>query len=321
MASPISVRGLGTSKHPSDEYAIVPMYFPGKDKDGNPVMAKITREVHLVDDLKANMLIGNDLIGPVEIAINVASKSAIRAVENPGNSSGQHLVKFIIIFIEKLRSKGVEVELHWVPAHIGIDGNESADIAAKQATGWRPKKNKRGKLVEYDSKHTAKPAMLARPLKNAQKSTLAKDAHKQWTKHWKENDKGRGLYALQPTPSKAVLKLHVGLPKDLGSLAVQMRTGKIGLRLFLHRRRVPGIDPERCQCRQGPQTVAYILFTCRKFTDLRRGLWKEEMKRAMWGELCWKTVLTNAFSLKKAAMFMKDTGLFGQFRAHNEEDN
>lgn len=39
-------------------------------------MAKIVREVHLVDDLKANMLIGNDLIGPEGITIDVASKSA-----------------------------------------------------------------------------------------------------------------------------------------------------------------------------------------------------------------------------------------------------
>jgi len=107
------------------------------------------------------------------------NQAAIRAIDNSGNSSGQHLVEFIIMFIEKLRSKGVEVELHWVPAHIGIDGNEFADIAAKQVTGWRQKKSKRDKLVEYDSKHTAKPAMLVCSLRNAQKSTLAKNAHKQ----------------------------------------------------------------------------------------------------------------------------------------------
>jgi hypothetical protein len=259
--------------------------------------------------------------GKSRVIICIDNQAAIRAVENPGNSSTQHLIKPITIFIEKLRSNGVEVELHWVPAHIGTDGNESADIAAKQATGWRQKKNKRGKLIEYDTKHTAKPAMLARPLRNAQKSTLAKDAHKQWIKHWKEDDKGRGLFALQPTPSIAVLQLLAGLPKDLSSLAVQTRTGKIGLRLLLYQRRIPGIDTERCQCRQGPQTVAHILFTCRKFARLGKELWKEERKRPMWGDLYLKTVLTTPFSLKKAAIFMKETGLFGQFRVHNEEDN
>jgi len=101
--------------------------------------------------------------GKNKVIICIDNQAAIRAVENPSNSSGQHLVKFIIKFIEKLRSNGVEVELHWVPAHIGIDGNESADIAAKQATGWRQKKNNRGKLIEYDTKAYSKARHASTP--------------------------------------------------------------------------------------------------------------------------------------------------------------
>jgi len=230
------------------------------------------------------------------------------------------LVKNIVKFINLLRKKGIEIELHWVPAHIGIKGNEMADIAAKQATGWRQKKNKRGKLVEYDTDRTAKPATLAHHLRSARKMVLAKEAQQQWTTSWNKDQAGRGLYALQSTPKKAVLKLQNGLTKDLSALAVQMRTGKIGLRVFLFRRKVPDTETERCQCRQAPQTVEHILFTCRKYANLRRNMWKEERKRKTWGELNLKTVLTNPHSLKKAATFMKETGLIGQFRAPIAED-
>jgi ribonuclease HI len=113
------------------------------------------------------------------VIICIDDQAAIRAIENPGNSSGQHLVKNIVKFINLLRKKGIEIELHWVPAHIGIKGSEMADIAAKQATGWRQKKNRRGKLVEYDTDRTAKPATLAHHLRSARKMVLAKEAQQQ----------------------------------------------------------------------------------------------------------------------------------------------
>ncbi len=39
--------------------------------------------------------------GKSRVIICIDNQAAIRAVENPGNSSGQHLIKSIIIFIEK----------------------------------------------------------------------------------------------------------------------------------------------------------------------------------------------------------------------------
>jgi len=101
---------------------------------------------------------------------------------------------------------------------------------------------------------------------------------------------------------------------------MQIRTRKIGLLLFLFRRRVPNIETERCQCRQAPQTIEHILFTCRKYADLRRNLRKEERKRKTWGELSLRDILTNPQSLKKAVTFMNETGFIGQFRAQIEED-
>jgi len=178
--------------------------------------------------------------------ICIYNQAAIRAVNNQSSSSGQHLIKNIVKLVNMLRKKGIEMELRWVPAHIGIKGNEMADVAAKQATGWKQKKNRRGKMVEYDTIQAAKPAALAHHLRSARKMVLSKDAQQQWTTSWTKNEAGRGLYALQPVPRKAVLKLHDGLTKDLSALAVQLRTGKIGLRQFLFRRRVPDIETECC---------------------------------------------------------------------------
>ena len=76
MASPLQVRGLGTNRHESWEYAICDIHMPGT-KDGQKVTSLFRREVHLVDNLKANMLLGNDIIGPEGFAIDMAKRHAV----------------------------------------------------------------------------------------------------------------------------------------------------------------------------------------------------------------------------------------------------
>ena len=62
MAVPLKGREIGSAKHNSDEFVSVPLYFLGRDKSKQLVYVQIDRELHLVDSLRANMLIGNDII-------------------------------------------------------------------------------------------------------------------------------------------------------------------------------------------------------------------------------------------------------------------
>ena len=75
MASPVPVRGLGNRIVMTDEYVVLTLYVDGIAKDGTPKTACLTTEVHLVDDLKANMLIGNDTMVPQGIAIDYDSQT------------------------------------------------------------------------------------------------------------------------------------------------------------------------------------------------------------------------------------------------------
>ena len=76
MASPLRVKGLGSAMHDTDEYVLIPMYIPSTKSDGTRVLCHITREVHLVDNLKAHMLLGNDVIGPERIVLDIARNKA-----------------------------------------------------------------------------------------------------------------------------------------------------------------------------------------------------------------------------------------------------
>lgn len=65
----------------------------------------------------------------------------------------------------------MKMEIHWVPAHIGIKGNEMADVAAKKATSWRQKKNRRGKRgkLRHKSDGEASPSSQKRKEDGANK--------------------------------------------------------------------------------------------------------------------------------------------------------
>lgn len=69
------------------------------------------------------------------VIINTDNQASIQAMRDPGKRSGQIYVIQAIHLIDILRGHGIEVELHWIPAYVGISGNEWADKRAKEATG------------------------------------------------------------------------------------------------------------------------------------------------------------------------------------------
>ena len=74
MASPTIVKGLGKAKHKVNQFVHTAMYLPGKTDVGEPVVGEIMVDLHLVEDLKANILLGMDVVGPKEINVITSRK-------------------------------------------------------------------------------------------------------------------------------------------------------------------------------------------------------------------------------------------------------
>ena len=62
MTTFITVRDFKVNKHQIDKYAIVLMYFEEKNKIDDTVKTVIIREIHLIKNLKINLLIENDIL-------------------------------------------------------------------------------------------------------------------------------------------------------------------------------------------------------------------------------------------------------------------
>ncbi|KAH7403049.1 hypothetical protein BKA64DRAFT_776400 [Cadophora sp. MPI-SDFR-AT-0126] len=60
------------------------------------------------------------------VIIFTDNRAATRSVAKPDIQSGQYILLQILWMIGKMTRKGIEPDFHWVPAHIGTEGNDSA---------------------------------------------------------------------------------------------------------------------------------------------------------------------------------------------------
>ena len=70
IVSSVSVKGVEPRKHSLVDYATINLYFPGN----KCCTAAVHREVHMVNGLKAKMLIGIDILGRKNFTIDTGSK-------------------------------------------------------------------------------------------------------------------------------------------------------------------------------------------------------------------------------------------------------
>ncbi len=72
MSTPLKVREIGTSKHKSAQFTEVSLFLLGESNEGQKVYASIRCELHLVKRLRANILIGNDILAPESFILNIS---------------------------------------------------------------------------------------------------------------------------------------------------------------------------------------------------------------------------------------------------------
>jgi hypothetical protein len=125
----------------------------------------------------------------------------------------------------------------------------------------------------------------------------------QWKREWPAARHGSTLRQVLPRLDNKSLQLYHGLTKNLSSVLIQMRTGKIRLGAYLHSIRVN--DSDVCQCGEAPQTVAHVLMDCWDFDELRVKTW--EGRENIPGNL--EGFLADKRQVRRSAMFMVETGL------------
>ena len=228
-----------------------------------------------------------------KVNIFTDNQAAIISAGNPRICSGQYLLKRIVQLVDKLRERRTEVCIYWIPAHVGVDGNELADKAAKAAAHTR----------NYMEGITC--------LKSNLKRLIRGEFKKQWKTAWENAPHGRITFRLEPEPHKRVLTKFGGLRKAESSILIQCRTGKIGLKKYLYD--IGRADSPYCNhCEGSNQTVRHVLVDCTGFEPLKQQIFGRKILNLI-------SILGDPAYAKRITNFMIRTRLLGQFQAVEPE--
>ncbi|PWI63980.1 hypothetical protein PCL_01206 [Purpureocillium lilacinum] len=128
-----------------------------------------------------------------KVIIYTDNQAAIRSSAKLKGKSGAYLLKKIVSQTATLHEHNLPIEIRWVPAHTGVQGNEDADRAAKEATGWR-ERGATGSRAET-------PAEVYF-FRSTQKTWTHKEAYKAWAARWAAEKRGRTEYHCTPNRPK-----------------------------------------------------------------------------------------------------------------------
>lgn len=77
MVIPLKVREIESLKHESNECISMSLYFSRIELRNHPIYAHIFQKLHLVKGLKANLLVGNNILATERVIIDFANKTTI----------------------------------------------------------------------------------------------------------------------------------------------------------------------------------------------------------------------------------------------------
>ena len=177
--------------------------------------------------------------------------AALNSIKEGKSKSRPDLIVEILQSVFRIYKAGREVGFLWVPAHVGVKGNEEADEEAKKAV--------KEETVQINLQYGAPQYMekINRALKE------------RWQKSWEKERKGRAYFSIQVNVNKDRCTFRCIRKDDVA--ITRLRLGHCGLRSGLA---LIGKHPDgRCECGER-ETVKHVLLQWGRYSRQRRTLYR-----------------------------------------------
>lgn len=232
--------------------------------------------------------IGSRLAQPGQtIKVHVDNQAAIWRLGKPSDRPGQRWQLRAIKAAKTIQRKGANSEIHWVPGHKDVLGNEMADTLAKAATTKSP------------SETSQSYAMAGMKIKSQIRSLWYSELQAYTTTAITKN----------PNTYSARYSWHVrermtvprGTSRKVASAFFQLKLGHGHFNSYLHSK--GHSDTDKCTC-GAKQTPYHLLINCKHYKEERK-----EMKKGLSGRLSLPLLLNTPFGIIRTLEFIKKTGI------------
>lgn len=221
------------------------------------------------------------------IKLFVDNQAAIFRLNKPSDNPGQEWQLRAFKATNTIIEKGATAEIHWVPGHKDIVGNERADKLAKIATGKRPSRYAK---TSY--------AMIGMVIKSEIKE-MWKDCSEKWIKDSKA--KNTPNYAKKYSwKLRKQLVTPPNTPRKTASAFYQLKLGHGYFKEYLARWR-PWDYSNKCSCGK-IQTPEHLVLECKNYKAERK-----ELKKELKGRLTMKMVLDTKKGALSLFKFLNST--------------
>ena len=177
--------------------------------------------------------------------------SALAAIKQPRQQSGQDIIRQIYQSAKLLKQRGNSVNLVWIPAESDFTLGVEAKAAAQRATKQGPAPDCRP--------HQAKSTTIRLAITRQQQGRALPE------------DVGKFSKAMDTAlPGKHTRDLYDKLERREASVLAQLRTGMTRLNDFLSR--IGAAESDQCACGHVRETVEHFLLRCVRWTALREDM-------------------------------------------------
>ena len=218
------------------------------------------------------------------------SASVLESFTSFHSNSRQDILYQVLHTFTRIHRKGGQVTFFWVPAHVGLQGNERADKLAKRAL--------KANRVE----------MQVSISKAEVKSVIKEKIYKKWQSMWDRESRGRHLYQIQQNVRTARV---AGKGRREEIVMTRLRIGHSALNKML--KLIGKHNTGLCEECQEEESVEHVIMRCRRYETqrekMRKGLVEAGVK-----ELSLKGLLDMSDRSQQRMLleFLRSTGLLNR---------